>query len=930
LFFFIKVSSQKVFFCLLDFLPLSVYKTAMNSERKYQSNDSEHWRFNINKGFGASFIKRGIVKNMVRRHGGVILFCLGFLIGNFDALAISLGDRIQANSTVNVRQTAAGTVLGTQSSGSLGVTIGGPTIATLNGTQYTWWNINFDTGVDGWVATVGFNAVTPATPTSPSPGTTSSPGPVQASSTVTLSWGASSGATYYDVGVVDVATGTMVASGYPTTTSFTATLTAGKTYRWNVAAGDSAGESSFTTVLYFQTPGTKPPTPTSPSPGTTSSPGPVQSSSTVTLSWGASSGATYYDYGVVDVATGTMVASGYPTTTSVTVTLTAGKTYRWNVAADNAAGESTFTTVLYFQTPTSLLPAPTLNGPADGATGVSTTPTFSWSTVSGANRYWLICSTSLSDLPTDPNATTCPNCVTYGLSGLTDQTSYTPPATFPYGGTTRTLNAGTLYYWKVQGWNTGGTQGNYSSVRTFTTAAALLPAPTLNGPADGATGVSTTPTFSWSTVSGANRYWLICSTSLSDLPTDPNATTCPNCVTYGLSGLTDQTSYTPPATFPYGGTTRTLNAGTLYYWKVQGWNTGGTQGNYSSVRSFTVTNSTVTTTNLAVGIDVYAGNGTINWSAVSNAGIQFAYLKATESTYSPDSKFSANTNGAIGQHIIAGAYHFATPLFSPSYYQPSYDHTDTAFQEASNFVNAAKGVIGSGFLPPSLDVEAQVVTWTLVGGVYVPSVWVDPLTGASYDNSGNPLPSQPAMGASALGQWINDWVSKVEQLTHTNVIPVIYCDRYYATNLYPYLNAATLKLWIADYSHPAGSPTPPAGWQWEFHQYSSTGSVGGISPVDLDVFNSNLAALIAYVNGGSSGGGGGGSSPVISSPKLTGSTFTLSVPTQIGTNYVLEYKNLMSDANWIPIQTNSGNGAQMTLTNAGATGSSRFYRIRLQ
>src|ERR1051326_2382280 len=408
------------------------------------------------------------------------------------ASGVSLGDRIQTTATVNVRQTAAGNVLGTQSSGSLGVTIGGPTVASLNGTSYTWWNINFDTGTDGWVATVGFSAVAPAMPTSPSPGTTTPPGPTQASTSVTLSWGASIGATYYDLGVVDVGTGIFVVDTTTTSPNYNAKLAAGKKYRWNVAAGDSAGESSFTTVLYFQT-------------------------------------------------------------------------------------------------PASLLSAPTLNGPADGATGVSTTPTFSWSSVSGANRYWLVCSTSVSDLPTDPNATSCPNCLTYGLSGNTDQTSYAPPTPFPYNGTTRTLAPGTTYYWKVQGWNTSGVQGNYSSVRSFTTAPALLSAPTLNGPADGATGVSTTPTFSWSSVSGANRYWLVCSTSMSDLPTDPNATSCPNCLTYGLSGNTDQTSYAPPTPFPYNGTTRTLAPGTTYYWKVQGWNTSGVQGNYSSVSSFTTT-----------------------------------------------------------------------------------------------------------------------------------------------------------------------------------------------------------------------------------------------------------------------------------------------------------------------------------------------------
>ena len=72
-----------------------------------------------------------------------------------------------------MRSTPAGTALGQQSSGSLGVVIGGPSTATLNGTSYTWYDVDFDTGVDGWVAdsgsAIGLTVVTPAAPTQNSP-----------------------------------------------------------------------------------------------------------------------------------------------------------------------------------------------------------------------------------------------------------------------------------------------------------------------------------------------------------------------------------------------------------------------------------------------------------------------------------------------------------------------------------------------------------------------------------------------------------------------------------------------------------------------------------------------------------------------------------------------------------------------------------------
>src|SRR5947207_2719164 len=94
----------------------------------------------------------------------------------------------------------------------------------------------------------------PATPT----GTTSSPGPTQGSSTVTMNWAASTGATSYGIGVKDIATGLLVVDTTTTATSYPATLPAGKQYRWNVAAVNSAGTSVYTTPLYFQTPSSAP------------------------------------------------------------------------------------------------------------------------------------------------------------------------------------------------------------------------------------------------------------------------------------------------------------------------------------------------------------------------------------------------------------------------------------------------------------------------------------------------------------------------------------------------------------------------------------------------------------------------------------------------------------------------------------------------
>jgi hypothetical protein len=84
----------------------------------------------------------------------------------------TIGDRIYAADTasVNVRQTAGGTLLGTQPPGAQGTVTQGPTAASIGGTGtvFNWWFINFDSGVDGWVGEGPLEKVT-GTPPPPPP-----------------------------------------------------------------------------------------------------------------------------------------------------------------------------------------------------------------------------------------------------------------------------------------------------------------------------------------------------------------------------------------------------------------------------------------------------------------------------------------------------------------------------------------------------------------------------------------------------------------------------------------------------------------------------------------------------------------------------------------------------------------------------------------
>jgi|GEM_PF-3202308 len=66
------------------------------------------------------------------------------------ATTLARGVRVETTSNLNVRNKAnnnSGKLLCTQSTGAQGTIVGGPN----NGNGYVWWNVNFDTGCDGWV-----------------------------------------------------------------------------------------------------------------------------------------------------------------------------------------------------------------------------------------------------------------------------------------------------------------------------------------------------------------------------------------------------------------------------------------------------------------------------------------------------------------------------------------------------------------------------------------------------------------------------------------------------------------------------------------------------------------------------------------------------------------------------------------------------------
>lgn len=90
------------------------------------------------------------------------------------------------------------------------------------------------------------------------------------------------------------------------------------------------------------------------------------------------------------------------------------------------------------------------------------------------------------------------------------------------------------------------------------------------------------------------------------------------------------------------------------------------------------------------GIDVSHYQGEIRWSHLANAGVDFAYIKATEGGDYVDPTFATNWAGAKAAGVERGAYHF-------------YSLCRPGSEQAANFLRTVPRAHDA--LPPAIDLE---------------------------------------------------------------------------------------------------------------------------------------------------------------------------------------------------------------------------------
>lgn len=242
----------------------------------------------------------------------------------------------------------------------------------------------------------------------------------------------------------------------------------------------------------------------------------------------------------------------------------------------------------------------------------------------------------------------------------------------------------------------------------------------------------------------------------------------------------------------------------------------------SSSSSAAATNQATALTTVR-GIDVasyqHQNGAAISWASVGRAGYKFAAIKTTEGNYYVNPYAISDIVSAMSAGLYATVYHFAIPNIT------------TGAVQAQFALKYSKYRSGGRALPLMLDIE------------------YDPYVSTDHTNECYGL------SAAAMRTWISSFVSTARSAT--GQYPIIYTTaNWWDTCTGSSTAFGADPMWVAAYG--VSSPPMPAGWRaYTFWQYSSSGTVSGVSTsggTDLSYFNPSVVGLIDPGSQASKGG----------------------------------------------------------------------------
>lgn len=508
------------------------------------------------------------------------------------------------------------------------------TVSWLSVSQATGYNVYRSTSTDGGYSKVGGTTSTSYTDTRLSSGTSyyykvsaynrggesslssyisvptlpAVPSDVSATATtpgnITVSWSPVFGATGYNVYRGMSCDGANSPVGTTSSASYTNTgLLSSTTYYYKVSAYNSSGEDSLSPCVSATTVITDVPIVSAT----------ATSSSSITVSWSSVSGALgYYVYRDTSPdGTYSKVGTVSSASTSYTNTgLLSGTTYYYKVSAYNSTGEGSLSPYAFATTP--LNPPSGVYAKAESKSGI----TVSWSSVSQATGYNVYRSTSANG--------------PYNVVGTTSSTSYTNTGLSPC----------ITYYYKVSAYNDNSDVE--SAMSSYTEATTLSDLPSVSAITESSSSI----TVSWSSVCGAEGYYVYRATSASD--------------NYSQVRTTSSTSYTDVG----------LPSGTTYCYKVSAYN--------NSVGEFSLSAYTCATTvqvYIPSTFTDYRDGKTYNTMETSDNKVWMAEnlnYETGDSWCYDNSQYECDTYGRLYTWVAAmdiDAYYYSVPWNDDTYHQ---------------------------------------------------------------------------------------------------------------------------------------------------------------------------------------------------------------------------------------------------------------------
>ncbi len=372
------------------------------------------------------------------------------------------------------------------------------------------------------------------------------------------------------------------------------------------------------------------------------------------------------------------------------------------------------------------------------------------------------------------------------------------------------------------------------------------------------------------------------------------------------------------------------NGGSYWYGDYRTWDPpSDIQFPVKTTNSVTLT-TTLTSLGLHVGDSFYFDAYTSGATATDSAVDALANPNPTVASGDWVTPYDSATN--VYQYTVTGSAPMLTNAFGAAYSDAIGDllpatignpHLDIAAVDITNDANNISFKIYLAGDPTGAN------NW----GEY--NIGINSIVGGA--TSGTVPPTRPiTMSVGGMDYWIRSWDTGAESYHWDGA--AWFGDNFTWGNNPGNLqvpvkttNSVTLTTTLASLGLSAGS-------SFYFDVYTS-GGTGSDSAVDALANPNPTAASGDWVTPYDSGarvfqytvsGGVVPTPPELNNPHYTGTTFTVGVPTQSGFNFILEFKNSLTDASWTAVQTNAGTGATITMTNSAVTAPNRFYRVRVQ